>query len=154
MAFGLEVHLQMRTKSSGETGFLYLGQSASTSKTNYAVKVPYPDAGKNPFTTSRLVDSARNAQGTLVGRMVGRSMDKQEMSWSWIDCESWWRLNRWFEENHFTFYCHYFNFNTGLWMTRLMYLSDVKVSPGLVTRTGDALYLRDASFSVIDCGVV
>ena len=137
------------------TGFLYFGASPETSKTNYAIKVPYPSLGKAPFTTSRLVDSARNAQGTMVGRMVGRSLDKQEMGWEVISCALWWEMNRWFEDNHFTFYCHYFNFNTGRWLTRLMYISDVTCSPDLVeSETGEPAFLRDASVNVVDCGVI
>ena len=147
--------MQMPIDLKEPTGFLYLGASPYTDKTNYSVKVPYPDMGSALFTTSRLVDSARNAQGTMVGRMVGRSIDKQEMGWSVISCQLWWEMNRWFENGHFTFYCHYFNFNTGRWLTRLMYLSDVKVSPGLVeNETGEPVFLRDAGFSVVDCGVV
>lgn len=136
-------------------GFLYFGASPNTSKTNYAIKVPYPTLGKAPFTTSRLVDSARNANGTMVGRMVGRSIDKQEMGWDVISCALWWEMNRWFENNHFTFYCHYFNFNTGKWLTRLMYISDVAVSPEFINAaTGEPEYLRNASVNVIDCGVI
>ena len=60
----------------GETlGFIYFGSEPGTSRENHAIAAPYPDTA--PFTTSRLVDSARNAQGTMVGRMVGRSLDKQ-----------------------------------------------------------------------------
>lgn len=137
------------------TGFLYLGTSPETSRENHSIAVPYPDQGKAPFTTSRLVDSARNAQGTMVGRMIGRSLDKQEMGWSTISCSLWWEMNRWFEDNHFTFYCHYFNFNTGRWLTRLMYISDVKVSPEIIDPgTGEPAFLRDASVNVIDCGVI
>ena len=82
--------------------------------------------GKAPFTTSRMVDSARNAQGTMVGRMVGRSVDKQELGWQTISPQLWWEMNRWFEDGHFTFYCHYFSHNLGRWETRMFYLSDVK----------------------------
>ena len=62
-------------------GFIYLGATPQTDRSNYAIAAPYPTQGKAPFTTSRIVDSARNAQGTMVGRMVGRSVDKQELGW-------------------------------------------------------------------------
>lgn len=135
--------------------FLYLGDSPATSRTNYAISVPYPSVGGACFETSRMVDAARNANGEMVGRMVGRSVDKQSMSWARIPCETWWALHRWFEAGHFTFYCHYFNHNLGRWETRLFYLGDVKANPMRVnSATGAPAYYQDASFNVIDCGVV
>lgn len=139
----------------GNTAYLYLGTSPATSRENYAIAVPYPSAGKAAFETSRLVDSARNASGELVGRQVGRSLHKQNLAWEKIDCETWWTMNRWFEQGHFTFYCHLFNHNLGQWETRLFYLGDVTANPVLVNaQTGEPAFYRDASFNVIDCGVV
>ncbi len=138
-----------------DTAYLFLGADARTSRTNYALTVPYPSAGKAGFTTSRMVNSARNAKGTLVGRMVGRSLHKQELGWDKISCQKWWELNRWFEQGHFTFYCHLFNHNLGRWETRLFYLGDVKTQPcRICPQTGEPAYYRNASFSVIDCGVI
>lgn len=138
-----------------ERGFLYLGATAATSSTDYTVKVPYPKAGGAAFETSRMVDAARNANGSMVGRQIGRSLAKQNLAWDIIPCEVWWEMNRFFEAGHFTFYCCFFDFNLGEWKTRLFYVSDVKVSPGLVDAgSGEVKYLRDASFNVIDCGVM
>lgn len=134
-----------------DTAYLYLGDTPDTGPTRYGVAVPCPD--EVPFSTSRMVDAARNAAGQMVGRMVGRSLDKQELHWHTIDCESWWRLNRWFEAGHFTFYCRYFNHNLGRWETRRFYLGDVKCSPQRVdAATGRPAFYRNAAFSVIDCG--
>ena len=136
-------------------GYIYLGSSPATDRENYAIMVPYPDEGKAPFETSRMVDSARNANGEVVGRMVGRSVHKQSLAWSVMPAEKWWEMNRWFDDGHFTFYCHYFNHNFGQWETRLFYLGDVKTNPFVVsTETGEPRFYRDASFNVIDCGVV
>lgn len=135
--------------------FLYLGATPATNEADYAVAVPFPSAGKALFQTSRMVDAGRNANGEMVGRMVGRSVSKQSMAWEAIDCETWWTMNRWFEQGHFSFYCHHFNHNIGAWQTRLFYLGDVKTNPVRVEPVSGrpALY-RDASFNVIDCGVV
>lgn len=134
-----------------DIAYLYLGDGPDTGPQSYAVAVPYPD--KSPFTTSRMVDAARNSLGQMVGRVVGRSLDKQELHWQAIDCRAWWQLNRWFEAGHFSFYCHYFNHNLGRWETRRFYLGDVKCSPELVNpATGRPAFYRDAGFSVIDCG--
>ena len=139
--------------SSGQTGFIYLGESAGTSEHSYDIAVPYPSEA--PFETTRLVDSGRNSNGAMVGRMVGRSMSKVNLSWKKIDCIDWWRVHRWFEEGHFTFYCRFFDHNMGRWQTRLCYLGNVKVEPCMVNpEDGEPAYYRNASFSVIDCGVV
>ena len=138
-----------------KTSFLYLGASPDVCAASCNVAVPYPTAGGAVFETARMVDAGRNANGELVGRMVGRACDKQTMEWSVISCENWWALNRFLEAGHFTFYCRYFCFNTGEWRTRLFYAGDVKCSPASIdAATGAPGYLRDASLSVIDCGVV
>lgn len=135
--------------------FLYLGSTPSTNTQNYAVAVPFPSEGKAAFETSRMIDSARNANGEIVGRQIGRSIDKQNMAWDVLPREKWWEMNRWFEQGHFTFYCHYFNHNLGCWQTKLFYLGDVKTSPFLVDpESGEPAFYRDAGFNVIDCGVV
>lgn len=147
--------MPIETKVRPQEGFLYLAASPQVSRTRYDVAVPYPTRGSAAFETTRMVDAGRSANGALVGRMVGRACDKQSMAWSVMDCGQWWALNRFLEAGNFTFYCHYFNFNLGVWSTRLFYAGDVKCSPGLVDAgTGAPRQIRDASLNVIDCGVV
>ncbi|MEG2843128.1 MAG: hypothetical protein RR900_06540 [Ruthenibacterium sp.] len=135
--------------------FLFLGASPATNAAQYEIAVPYPTVGGACFETARMVDAARNARGEMVGRMAGRSLDKQNMTWDVMPCDKWWALNRWFENGHFTFYCHYFNHNLGMWQTRLFYLGDVKTNPVHVNgKTGVPAYYTGATFNVIDCGVV
>lgn len=134
--------------------YLYIGASRTTDKTHYDIAVPYPSTGLAAFSTSRMVNAARNANGEMVGQMVGRAMDKQELGWNRIGCEAWWKMHRWFTAGHYTFYCHYFDHNCGCWRTRLFYLGDVSVNPYAVTAEGAGRYYKDARFSVIDCGVV
>lgn len=135
--------------------FLYLDAGPDVSPSVHAVAVPYPTAGSAAFETARMVDAARNANGEMVGRLVGRSSDKQTLGWHRIACADWWAMHRWFEDGHFTFYCHYFDHNTGVWRTRLFYLGDVRANPVHVDEaTGVPAWYEDASFSVIDCGVV
>ncbi len=135
--------------------YLYLGDSPDVTAQSCAVKVPYPTVGSAAFETARMVDAARNANGEMVGRMVGRSSDKQTLGWKRIACRDWWAMHRWFEAGHFTFYCRYFDHNTGVWRTRLFYLGDVRANPVRVDEiTGAPAWYEDAAFSVIDCGVV
>ncbi|MEG0396880.1 MAG: hypothetical protein RR612_09145 [Oscillospiraceae bacterium] len=137
-------------------GFIYLGTTPGTSRTDYTVAVPYPSADGGAFETSRMVSAGRNALGEMVGEVVGRSIDKQNMAWNGsISPQKWWEINRFIEAGHFTFYCHYFNFNLGYWQTKQFYASDFKVTPYMVDKaTGIPKMLKSASFNVIDCGVV
>lgn len=147
----LGVHLHM--SANWDEGYLFLGETIATSRTNFSIKIPHPSVGGAAFETNRMVDAGRNAKGELIGRMVGRSISKQNLSWDKIPRETWWQINRWFEDGHYTFYCHYFNHNTGTWETRLFYLGDVSTNPVKIT-DGLPKYYENASFSVIDCGVV
>ena len=134
-----------------ETGFLYLGEGPDVGPANCGVRVPWPDKG--PFSTVRMVDSARNALGEMVGRQVGRSLDKQELSWQCIESEAWWQLCRWLEAGHFTFYCRYFSHLLGTWQVRRFYLGDISCTPDAIDpKTGKPAFYRDAELSVIDCG--
>lgn len=138
-----------------DSRFMYWGSTPNTNRENYEVAVPYPSFGQGLFETSRMVDSARNAQGEMVGRQIGRSVSKQNMSWSALPREKWWEMNRWIENGHFTFYCHYFDFNLGRWETRLFYVSDLKCNPYLIDpSSGMPAFVTDASANVIDCGVI
>lgn len=138
-----------------DSAFLYLGETPDTSRTCYAVKVPYPNRDNAAFETRRMVDAGRNLNGELVGRMVGRSLQKQSLAWARMPCHTWWEMHRWFEAGHFTFYCHFFNHSVGAWQTRLFYMGDVAATPARVnTATGTPAYYTNASFSVIDCGVM
>lgn len=126
-----------------------------TSSTNLTLEVPYPSIGQGVFLTSRMVDSGRNANGAVVGQMVGRSVDKQSMGWSAISCEKWWEINRFLEDNGLFFYCRYFNHNTGEWKVRRFYAGDPQVEPrNLDPETQvprDGVYYN-ATLNVIDCG--
>lgn len=131
--------------------FIQLG----TSPTPMLLTIPYPTKGKALFETSRFVDSQRNANGVVVGQQVGRSIDKQNMSWDKLSAEKWWEINRFFEENGMFQYCRYFSHNLGEWKIRLMYCSDFKCDPGVVdSSTGYPKEYTNCSFNVIDCGVI
>lgn len=131
--------------------FMQIGVTAD----NLTLDIPYPSLGKGAFQTTRMVDAGRNANGEVVGQMVGRSNDKQNMGWAAISCEKWWEINNWFETNGMFFYCRYFNHNTGAWVTRKFYAGDIQVEPRNLDPTTqiprDGVY-HNASFNVIDCG--
>jgi hypothetical protein len=56
--------------------------------------VPAPDAGYDIIESTN-VDSARNANGVVVGQVVGRNLWKiNNLSWSNLNPEQWARLKR------------------------------------------------------------
>lgn len=137
------------------TGFIYVGNSAGTDRNNYAVAIPYPDLNATPFEEEVFVDAGRNASGETVGQVVGRAIHKQGLEWTNLKCEKWYEMMNWFNNGHFSFYCHFFNFNVGEWQTKLFYRGNAKCMPGIINaETGRPEKFRTASISIVDCGVV
>lgn len=132
-----------------DTGFMYFG----TGPANFSLEIPYPSVDGALFQTARSVDAARNANNVVVGQMVGRSVDKQNMKWNRIDTETWWKMNRWLEANGMFFWCRYFAHSTGEWRVRRFYVGDISCEPVDVdAASGKAAYYKNASFNIIDTG--
>lgn len=127
--------------------FMYFG----TTKGSLDLAIPFPSSG--PFETSRAVDSARNALGEVVGQMVGRSVDKQSMTFNVLPCSKWWEMNRWIEANGMFFWCHYFSHNYGTWKDRRFYCGNPSCEPYMVNAdTGEPAFYRNCKLNVIDMG--
>lgn len=135
-----------------DSRFIYLGTGVSgTSLTGSVLSIPFPSSGS--FETARAVNSARNANNVVVGQMVGRSVDKQSMTWSVLPVKKWWEINRWIEANGMFFYCKYFSHNVGKWMIRRFYCGDPKCSPMKIDpATGVPDVYLDCTLNVIDMG--
>ena len=132
--------------------FIYIAPSISGNQlAGDILAIPFPSEG--PFETARAVDSARNINNVVVGQMLGRSVDKQSMSWNVLPCQTWWKINRWFETHGMFFYCKYCAHNTGKWMIRRFYCGDPKCSPYKIdANTGVPQVYRNCSVNVIDTG--
>lgn len=149
----------MPTKYLMKEGFMFWG----VDKNNLDLSIPYPHSGA--FESARTVETQDSANGEVVGQMVGRRRDKQNMKWNVMDCEKWWQINRFIDENMkggqgFSFYCRYFNFNLGKWMTHKCYVGNQTCTPFGINSDQDSdefgmpTYIRDCSVNVIDCGIV
>lgn len=129
---------------------MYWGTSAQ--EQNFGI--PAPEFG-SAAETQRLVDSARNAHGEVVATMIGRSSDKQNMTWKVLPPEIWWSMNQFLESNGMFFWCRYFSHNTGVWRVRQFYAGDVYCEPDRVDcENGPAMYYRNCTLNVIDQGVI
>ena len=87
----------------------------------------FPEPSTYKGNTSTLVDSARNAQGKVVGAVIRDDVGKVEMSWKYLTVKQWADILKCFSiarggkfYNKVTFFCQ----DIGDWTTREMYVSD------------------------------
>ena len=114
----------------------------------------FPEPSSYSGNTSTLVDSARNAQGVVVGAVIRDDVGKVEMSWKYLSVEQWANILKCFSiarggnfYNNVTFFCQ----DIGDWTTRQMYVSDRKAN--MFRRdpnTGAVLGYTDCSLSLVE----
>lgn len=78
-------------------------------------------------TTSTVVDSARNAEGVMIGAVIRDDLGKVEMTWNYIDAQQWADMLALFSTKRggsFTNPVTYFSQDINGWETREMYISD------------------------------
>jgi len=90
-----------------------------------------PDPSKYSGNTATVVDSARNAEGYMVGGVIRNDVGKVSMEWSYITAQAWADILALFSPsrggsftNQVTFFCQ----DTNSWETREMYVSDRNAS--------------------------
>lgn len=114
----------------------------------------FPEPSKYSGNTSTLVDSARNAEGRMVGAVIRDDVGKVEMSWRYLTVAQWRDILQCFRVtaggkfiNNVTFFCQ----DIGDWTTREMYVSDRKAD--MFRRdpnTGEVLGYTDCSLSLVE----
>lgn len=114
----------------------------------------FPEPATYSGNTSTLVDSARNAQGVVVGAVIREDVGKVSMSWKYLTVSQWANILKCFSisrggdfYNDVTFFCQ----DIGDWTTRKMYVSDRKAD--IFRRdpnTGDVLGYTDCSLSLVE----
>ena len=114
----------------------------------------FPEPSAYSGNTSTLVDSARNAEGRMVGSVIRDDISKVEISWKYLTVEQWASIQQCFREksggkfiNNVTF----FDQSVGGWVTKEMYVSDRKAN--LFKRnptTGEVAGWLNPSMSLIE----
>ena len=114
----------------------------------------FPEPSSYKGSTATLVDSARNAQGVVVGAVIRDDVGKVELSWRYLTVKHWADILKCFSisrggnfYNNVTFFCQ----DIGDWTTRQMYVSDR--SADMFRRdpkTGDVLGYTDCSLSLVE----
>lgn len=114
----------------------------------------FPEPSKYSGNTATLVDSARNAQGKVVGAVIRDDVGKVEMSWNFLTVKQWADILKCFSlsrggnfYNNVTFFCQ----DIGDWTTREMYVSDRKADMfRRDPQTGEVIGYTGASLSLIE----
>ena len=114
----------------------------------------FPEPSVYTGNTSTLVDSARNAQGVMIGAVLRDDVAKVEISWKYLTVEQWARVQKCFRQSSggkFINLVSFFDQSVGGWVTKEMYVSDRK--SGMWRRdpeNGDILGWTDCSLSLVE----
>ena len=112
------------------------------------VALPPPVRGMEIIST-QAVDAGRNAQGAVVGQLVGRRMWKiNNLQWNGLDAETWATIQALFANFYVTVT---FTGTDNQRHTLSMYPSDMTGRPFQLNGVSYALY-ETCKFNLIDCG--
>lgn len=117
------------------------------------ITVPQPRRGLN-IQIATIVDSARNANGEVVGQKVGRDQQKlNDLQWGYLDGNTWRAILAKFDSDFFV-QVTYPDMVTGTWTTRTMYCGDREATPlWLDEETGLPTGYINCKMNLIDTGV-
>lgn len=113
-------------------------------------EVPYPKRGIKP-TVITVVDSARNADGVVVGQKIGRDQYKLDaVEWPYLSAEEWSRIltlcsNFWVNVT-------FFDMVTNIEKTMPAYVGDRTAEPFWVDETGRPTHYIKCKVNFIDTG--
>lgn len=111
---------------------------------------PPPKRGVKP-TVSTLVDSGRNANGTVVAQRLGRDQYKIDgLEWPWLPAATWERMLRILK--NFFVYVTFPDPVTGKRITIKMYPGDRTAEPYWVDDDGNPTFYQNCKVNLIDCG--
>lgn len=115
------------------------------------VHIPNPDIDSAEGLISTLVNSGRNALGTVTAQKIGRDNHKTSMSWKFLEKDEWERMVRFWDKNFF-FNFTYYSDVAGSKITRKFYVGDRSRKPFAVDVNGIPTAYKDCTANVIDCG--
>ena len=113
----------------------------------------FPEPQEYTATTATVVDSARNAEGVVVGAVIRENIAKVAMKWGFIKAADWAALLAQFDSTrggNFYREVTFFNQDTNDWETRTFYISDRSARIFVRDDDGSIRGYRDASFSIVE----
>ena len=114
----------------------------------------FPEPSGYSANSSTLVDSARNAEGKMIGSVIRDDVSKVEISWKYLTVEQWARVQKCFKQSSggkFINSVTFFDQSEGEWVTKDMYVSDR--TSGMWRRdpkSGDVLGWKDCKLSLVE----
>lgn len=113
-------------------------------------ELPPPKRGVKP-TVITIVDSARNANGTVVGQRVGRDQYKiDSLEWAWLTAEEWSRILK-VMSNFFVYVTFHDPVSNNL-KTVKMYCGDRTAEPYYIDDSGKPTHYTNCKVNLIDVG--
>ena len=113
--------------------------------------LPNPDQTSGKGTIATLVNSGRNANAIVTAQKIGRDQDKSELSWNYLDKNTWEKILQFFDENFF-FNFTYYSPVAGTKITRKCYVGDRTFRPFDIDSNGDPTAYQECSANIIDTG--
>ena len=116
--------------------------------------IALPEPSSYSGLTATVVDSARNAEGRMIGAVVRDDVAKVELKWSFLTAQQWSDILKLFSianGGNFTNQITFFNQTTADYETREMYVSDR--GAGMWRRdenTGDVIGFTNCALSLIE----
>lgn len=124
-------------------GFIYINDIA----------FPYPDKASGLQSVQTLVDSSRNANGTMVGERIGRDVAKVELMWNVLTPEEWSAILQVMQ--NFTFTVRYLDMVTNAWKVRTFYVGDRSARPYWIDPVSNRpRYYLECKANIIDVGIM
>lgn len=117
------------------------------------VEFPAPKRGFQ-FIVSTNVNAGRNANGEVIGQLVGRNIYKlNQMEWPYLDADTWHKMLQ--AVKGFYVPVTFEHPETGETTTITMYPGDRSAEPYQIDKyTKKTLYYANCKFNLIDCGVI
>ena len=113
---------------------------------------PTPSVGLEMIVAT-MVDSARNANGEVVGQKIGRDLYKMNsMQWNWLTAKQWSNLLKEFDK--FYVIAKIPDMVNNDWITIKMYPSDRSAKPFWLGSDGKPTHYTECKINLIDVGIV
>ena len=100
--------------------------------------VPLPEPSTYNANVGTFVDSARNAEGVVIGSVIRDDVAKVDLTWRFLTAQQWADINRLFKISaggQFFNTVDFLDQTTGTWVTKQMYVSDRNA--GMTNRGGN-----------------
>ena len=113
---------------------------------------PQPSRGLH-VQVATIVDSARNANGVVVGQKIGRDQQKlDDLFWAYLPAAVWQSILQEFDKSFYVTVT-YPDMVHGGWTTRKMYPGDRDATPLWLSKsTGLPTHYINCKVNLIDCG--